>query len=130
MDCKKSLEDIEKAVDELIDENQIVPIIVEGEKDIHALRKLGATGEIIRLNSGVNLIDFCDKIAESFKEVIVLTDWDRKGGFLCRTITKNLEGRVLCNTYFREVFARHTMIKTLEGLPHWIDTIKEKVREV
>ena len=68
MDCKKSLEDIEKAVDELLDENQTVPVIVEGEKDINALRKLGATGEIIRINSGTNLIDFCDKIAEKYKQ--------------------------------------------------------------
>ena len=128
MDYKKSLEEIEKALIDLREENKKIPVIVEGEKDIEALKKLGLTGKIISLNSGSSLIDFCDKIAREYKDIIILTDWDKKGGFLCSTIRRNLQGRVFCNTYYREVFAKCSMIKTVEGLPSWFMTINEKIR--
>ena len=128
MDYKKSLEEFEKALIELQEENKEVPVIVEGEKDIEALKKLGVTGLIISLNSGSSLIDFCDKIAREFKEIIILTDWDRKGGFLCSTIKRNLQGRVICNIYYREIFAKCSMTKTVESLPSWFMTMNEKAR--
>jgi 5S rRNA maturation endonuclease (ribonuclease M5) len=128
MDYKKSLEEIEKALIELREENKKIPVIVEGEKDIEALKKLGLTGKIISLNSGSSLIDFCDKIAREYKDIIILTDWDKKGGFLCSTIRRNLQGRVFCNTYYREVFAKCSMIKTVEGLPSWFMTMNGKIR--
>ena len=127
MDFKKSIEDLEKIIDELGEENRSIPIIVEGKKDIEALRKLDISGSIISVNAGVPLIDFCDKIAQEHTDIIILTDWDRKGGYLCRTIKKNLEGRVNCNTKYRELFAKNTMIRTLEGLPSWLETMKEKL---
>ena len=128
MDYKKSLEEFEKALIELREENKKTPVIVEGEKDIEALRKLDVTGKIISLNSGSSLIDFCDKIAREYKDIIILTDWDKKGGFLCSTIRRNLQGRVFCNTYYREVFAKCSMIKTVEGLPSWFMTMNGKIR--
>jgi len=109
MDYKKSLEEIEKALIELREENKKIPVIVEGEKDIEALKKLGVTGVI-------------------YKDIIILTDWDKKGGFLCSTIRRNLQGRVFCNTYYREIFAKSSMIKTVEGLPSWVMTMNEKIR--
>ena len=127
MDFKKSIEDLEKIIDELGEENRSIPIIVEGKKDIEALRKLDINGEIIGINSGHTLIDFCDKIAQEHTDIIILTDWDRKGGYLCRTIKKNLEGRVNCNTKYRELFAKNAMIRTLEGLPSWLETMKKKL---
>ena len=127
MDFKKSIEDLEKIIDELGEENRSIPIIVEGKKDIEALRKLDISGSIISVNAGVPLIDFCDKIAQEHTDIIILTDWDRKGGYLCRTIKKNLEGRVNCNTKYRELFAKNAMIRTLEGLPSWLETMKEKL---
>ena len=127
MDYKKSLEDLEKALTELREDNKEIPIIVEGEKDIDALRKLDINGTIISVNTGVSLTDFCDQLALSQKKIIILTDWDRRGGYLCHTIRKNLEGRVNCNLQYREIFAKNSMIRTLEGLPSWIVTIKDKL---
>ncbi len=127
MDYKKSFEELEKVLFELIEENKKIPIIVEGDKDIFSLRKLGVTGEIITTNSGLSIIDFCDKIAKDYKEIILLTDWDRKGGFICNTILRNLQGRVKCNLYYRERFAVKAMTKTVEGLYSWFNTIKEKI---
>jgi len=130
MDYKKSFDELEEALSELIEENRVIPIVVEGEKDIFALKKLGVVGVIISINSGLSLTDFCDSLARDYKDIIILTDWDRKGGFLCHTIKKNLEGRVNCNIYYREVFARNSMIRTVEGLPSWIETLKEKIRAI
>ncbi len=123
----KIYEDLEKILFELIEENSKIPIVVEGDKDVFSLRKLGITGEIITINSGLSIIDFCDKIAKDYKEIILLTDWDRKGGYICRIIQKNLEGRAKCNLYFRGLFAIKTMTKTVEGLYSWFNTIKEKI---
>jgi 5S rRNA maturation endonuclease (ribonuclease M5) len=130
MDYKKSLEDIEKALSELKDENKNIPIIVEGEKDIEALHKLDINGIIISVNTGVSLTDFCDQLAHNYKDIIILTDWDRKGGYLCHTIMKNLEGRVSCNIHYRGIFAKNSRIRTLEGLPSWIETIKDKLKNL
>ena len=127
MDFKKSIEDLEKIIDELGEENRSITIIVEGKKDIEALRKLDISGSIISVNAGIPLIDFCDKIAQDHTDIIILTDWDRKGGYLCRTIKRNLEGRVNCNTKYRELFAKNAMIRTLEGLPSWLETMKKKL---
>ena len=126
MDVKRSIEGLELVISDLIEENKRIPIIVEGEKDAEALRRLGIVGKIIVINRGVSLIVFSDNIARKYSEVIILTDWDRKGGFLCHTIKKNLEGRVYCNTYFREFFAKNSMVRTIEGLPSWLKTVKEK----
>jgi 5S rRNA maturation endonuclease (ribonuclease M5) len=128
MDYKKSLEDIEKALSELKEENKNIPIIVEGDKDIEALRKLDINGIIISVNTGISLTDFCDQLAHKFKDIIILTDWDRRGGYLCHIIRRNLEGRVNCNIHYRGIFAKNSMIRTLEGLPSWIETIKDKLR--
>lgn len=127
MDYKKSLEDLEKILSDLREENKKIPIIVEGERDIDALHKLDVNGKIISVNTGTSLTDFCDKLAQEFKDIIILTDWDRRGGRLCYKIKKNLEGRVNCNTRYRESFAKNAMIRTVEGLPSWIETMKEKL---
>ena len=129
MDYEKSLEDLEKAILELREENKTVPIIVEGDKDVEALRRLDVLGEIIRFNIGLSIPDFCDMISQKYKSIILLTDWDRKGGFLCSTIKKNLESRVTCNTRYREIIAKRSMIRTLEGLPSWIETLRHKIRK-
>jgi len=128
MDYEKTLNDLEKELFELIEENKRIPIVVEGEKDILALRKLGVDGIIISVNIGVSLTDFCDKLVQDYNELIILTDWDRRGGYLCHTIKENLEGRVKCNIYYREFFAKNSVIKTVEGLPSWIETIREKIK--
>jgi 5S rRNA maturation endonuclease (ribonuclease M5) len=127
MDYKKNFQELEKGLFELIEENKKVPIVVEGDKDVFSLRKLGIIGEIITVNSGLSIIDFCDKIANKYKEIILLTDWDRKGGYICHTIERNLEGRVKCNLYYRELFAIKAMTKTVEGLYSWFTSIEQKI---
>ena len=127
MDYKKALENLEELLIELKEENKAIPIIVEGDKDIEALRKLGIKGKIIGINKGVNLSTFCDRISHEFSNIIILTDWDRRGGHICHTIKKNLQGRVKCDIKYRELFAKNTTIRIVEGLPSWIETINKKL---
>jgi 5S rRNA maturation endonuclease (ribonuclease M5) len=129
MDEKKSLEEIEKTLIELQEENITVPVLVEGEKDVSALRTLELTGEIIRFNIGQSVSDFCDKIAQQYRKIIVLTDWDWRGGRLCQQITKHLEYRMDVNLRYRSVFAQRCSCRTVEGLPSWIETLRMKIRE-
>ena len=128
MDYKQTFEELEEELTELREENKTVPIIVEGEKDIAALRKLEVSGEIIRFNKGRSVPDFCDMIAQKHQNIILLTDWDWRGGRLCLSIKKHLENRVVCNLRYREVFAKRCICRTVEGLPSWIETLKKKIK--
>ncbi len=124
MDIETSVEKIERILDDLREENGKIPIIVEGKKDVVALRFLGCTGSIITVNKGLSLTDFCDSIASMHESVVLLTDWDRRGGRLCRRMMKLLKGRVSFNTTYREMLARYAMIRKVESLPSWIETMK------
>ena len=127
MDYIKSIKDIEKILLDLQEENKNIPILVEGDKDLLALRKLGLKGKIISINKGKSLSDFCDSLALEYHNIIILTDWDRRGGHLGHKIRKNLEGRVNCNMRYREFFAKNATIRTVEGIPSWIQTIRKKI---
>lgn len=127
MNPKETLEEIEEIITELQEENKTVPILVEGEKDAIALRLLGMTGEIIQFNRGLSIPDFCEIIAQNYKKCILLTDWDKKGGRLCLLIKKQLENRMQCNLRYRERIAKRSVVRTVEGLPSWIATLRTKV---
>ena len=130
MDYEKSLNDLEKILIDLRDKNNEIPIIVEGEKDIEALKKLNIIGIILSINKGLSVTNFCDLIAKKYDKIIILTDWDKKGGQLCYKLKNNLIGRVDCNADYRKKIAQKTTIKTVEGLPSWIDTIIKKINHL
>ena len=127
MNIKESLLEIEKILQDLKDKNLTIPIIVEGKKDKKSLQNLGIVGKIIVYNKGKSLPDFCDWVTRTWNEVIILTDWDRRGGMLCHRMMDLLNGRVLYDTTVREILAKHTMIKTVEGLDSWLETMKKIV---
>lgn len=95
-------EEIKKVIEELKLANKEIPIIVEGGKDEKALRKIGFEGKIIKLNKGKSIPIFCEEIAKSFKEVIILTDWDFKGGELSKLLKNCFKANsVKVDTKFR-----------------------------
>ena len=79
MDNSVLQQKLEELFEELIFSNETIPIIVEGKNDEAALRKIGVMGIIIRLNIGQSILNFCEDIARSHDQVIILTDWDDKG---------------------------------------------------
>ena len=78
MNRQDLLEVVEHVIAELKDANRTTPIVVEGERDEKCLRKLGFSGEIFRMNIGLSILNFCERLTD-FNEVIILTDFDRKG---------------------------------------------------
>ncbi len=128
MDSRAALEKLEKAIDELREKNRTTPIIVEGEKDVAALRSLDMEGEILMLHCGKSVAEFCDDIALRYREVIVLTDWDRKGWSLYHRIEDNLRGRTKCIMDFRIIFAANSMVKDMESLPTFLRKLRRSVK--
>ena len=129
MDLEHCVEEVELALDELVQVNLTAPVIIEGMKDEKALRKLGLTGEIIILNKGMSLSDFSDWIAERYNHVVILSDWDRRGGSLCRRLKELFKGRVNYNVDLRQRLSKYAMIKKVEGLPSWLETIYQRWEE-
>ena len=70
-----------------------IPIIVEGQKDIDALLKMGIVGDIITAKGyGKSLIDVIFEIENTNKEeIILLLDFDRRGHEWTSRLTKYLE---------------------------------------
>jgi len=112
-------ERLRKVIEALYEINISIPVIVEGNKDVSALRELGLVGEIIPLNGGKNLYDFCFDIAERSQKVIILLDWDKKGESLTKTLSMHLNGYWEEFSYFRELFKIHCQkeIKDIESIP-------------
>lgn len=102
-------------------------ILVEGKKDLSALRSLGVQGNIVCMkHSGQILFDFLDRIPD--REVVLLVDFDGYGASLVRKITQYLEGkRVKVNSVFwrklRGLVRRD--VKDVEGLPSYLEKLKK-----
>lgn len=122
------LEKIEEVLLKLKALNAKIPIIVEGEADVLALRELGIDGEIISINRGQPLFNFCEELSKNYKEVLILTDWDRKGGHLCKVLSEDLKANdVKFNTDIRAKLASYTKKETkdVEGLAGCVRRLKK-----
>lgn len=112
-------ERLKEIIGDLCEVNKTIPVIVEGKNDVSALRRLGLVGEIITLNKGNSLYDFCADIAERFHRVIILLDWDKKGESLNKTLSMYLKGHWEEFSSFRELLRLlcQKEIKDIEGIP-------------
>lgn len=86
MDDQERFEQLLEVLSELREANAEAPIVVEGARDVSSLRQLGMTGHIIPLHSGTTLFGLAEEIAAQADEVILLTDWDKKGQTLFETL--------------------------------------------
>ncbi len=100
------LEEIEKIKDKVI--------IVEGKKDKNCLNEFGVD-KVVSIE-GIALFEIVDKLPEC-KEVVLLTDLDRKGKELYSKIRNILirNGYKIDNN-FRNFLFRETKIRQIEGL--------------
>jgi len=84
------LEALEEQISALLEaSDQGAAIIVEGMRDMRALRALGIRGPII-LASRQPALRLAEDAARKYKEIIVLTDWDKKGDEMARLIDQHL----------------------------------------
>ena len=77
-------------------------ILVEGQNDIQSLVNLGIKNKIIAVSQH-NIFDVIDNIPE--KEIIVLTDFDKKGTDLFRRYVKECHssGKKVVTIYYKDL---------------------------
>ena len=82
-----------RALEEAIEENEAGSVVlVEGRRDEIALRALGFTGPIEKLNRGWPVEKIIAYIDETYESCILLMDWDRTGGRLQKKIVESMTG--------------------------------------
>lgn len=108
------------------------PIVVEGKKDVDALRALGLTGAMITIKTGGK--SFLDAVSEIEKmdapEVILFLDFDRRGKEGTRCLKQSLErSKIKPNVKFwRELSALvGKEIQCVESLTAYLDTLRAKL---
>ena len=109
-----------------------IPIIVEGQKDVNALRAFDVKGDIISAKtSGRCFLDVLSEVGRRGKrEAILLMDFDRRGKEWTKLLTKHLEEmRVKPNLFFwkrlQGLVGRD--VKDVEGLATYMKTLKKKL---
>lgn len=119
--------DIEKIIFKYVPNDRTIPIIVEGDHDIRALTRAGINNEIIKINIGLPLNEFCEIISRNHKNVVILTDFDATGKKLMERIKELLNGYgVHTDVRLWNFLRRHYNIKSVEDLPWFIETHREQ----
>ncbi len=99
-------------------------IIVEGKKDKRALEHFGITN-IVTL-SRHPLYRIAEDVASTSKQVIILTDLDRKGKELYGKLSSGLQSLgVKIDNRFRE-FLYHQRLSHVEGLRRFVENAGRK----
>jgi 5S rRNA maturation endonuclease (ribonuclease M5) len=70
-------------------------IVVEGERDRASLAKLSVGGRVVVLHRGTSVSAVAHLVSRDAHRVIVLTDWDAKGGRLAQKLREFLESMPL-----------------------------------
>ncbi|MGQ9538453.1 MAG: toprim domain-containing protein [Candidatus Bathycorpusculaceae bacterium] len=130
---KEKEEQILKILEQLAEDNlNGKPILVEGKKDVKALRTLGINGEIISVKTGgKNLLDIISRMeTANFKEVILMLDFDRRGRELTKNLKLHIEKtgiNVNLHFWLRLLGLIGKEVKDVEGLAPYIETLKNKI---
>jgi len=104
-------------------------IVVEGERDVRSLRRLGIAGRIVTVHRGRTLSGTAHDLVGRAQRVIVLTDWDPEGGHLARRLKEFLESdRAALDLDYRRRLARivHGELVHVEGLHGWARRLAER----
>jgi 5S rRNA maturation endonuclease (ribonuclease M5) len=108
------------------------PIIVEGKKDVKALRLLGVTGTVLTVKTGGK--SFLDTVCEiekmSVPEVILFLDFDRRGREGTKCLKQSLErAKIKPNTKLWRALSALAgkEIQCIESLTSYLHTLHEKL---
>jgi len=126
MNPEEIYEKLVETLDDLVEANRTAPVIVEGERDEKALRSVGLKGEVVRLNAGMPLFNLAETIARRHREAIILTDWDHRGGQLCRLLRDALEAnqvRFDVDLRARLTYLCRKDIKDVESLAAYVERL-------
>jgi 5S rRNA maturation endonuclease (ribonuclease M5) len=104
-------------------------VVVEGDRDRTALRRLGLPGTIVKVHRGRPLAGTAHDLVGASRKVIVLTDWDVEGGHLARRLREFLDAeRLVLDLDYRRRFARIVRgeLVHVEGLYGWARRLAER----
>ena len=131
---KDKEEKILQILDALVQESEKgVPVVVEGKKDVDALRTLGVAGPILSVKTGGK--SFADAMGEmerqGFAEVVLLLDFDRRGKEGTKRLKQSLERvKIKPNLdYWRALSALlGREIQCVESLPAYMETLRKRAQ--
>lgn len=129
---KEKEEKFLKIIDSLSEESENgIPILVEGKKDVRALRKLGIKGLIITIKTrGKTFLDVISKIKKlELKKVILLLDFDKRGKEATRCLQNNLEHNKInynINYWFDLIALTSKEIQFIESLDVYLLNLAKK----
>ncbi len=108
------------------------PIVVEGKKDVEALRALGVTGAVVTVKTGgKSFLDVVSEIEQmAASEVILFLDFDRRGKEGTKHLKQSLErAKIKPNVKFwRELSAMvGREIQGVESLTAYLRTLHTKI---
>ena len=130
---KEKEEKIEQIITALTEDSaKGKPIIVEGKKDVEALRTLGVNGRILTVKTeGKSFLEATAEIEKlGAHEVILLLDFDRRGKEGTERLQQSLErAKIKANMRFwhelQGLVGRE--IQCIESLVSYLNTLQEKV---
>jgi 2,5-diamino-6-(ribosylamino)-4(3H)-pyrimidinone 5'-phosphate reductase len=131
---EKKLENLTQTLDHLVQESaRGTAIVVEGKKDLEALRELGVGGKILSAKTGGrSFLDLLSEIEEAEpREVILLFDFDRRGREWTKRLKMHLEkARIKANVTFWCEFYKllGKDVKDIESITTYMETLKSKTK--
>lgn len=128
---QERLDQIQSVLEELIERDADTVILVEGMRDRGALTILGVRGDMVQVQSSTGIFPVAERLAREGRKAIILTDWDRKGGQLCRLLKNALKAN---NVPFDEELRRRLVIvakqdiKDVQSLPSLYSRLVQEVQ--
>jgi len=130
---KRKAERLSKLLEKLATEAaKGIPIVVEGQKDVNALKQLNVNGKFVSSKtSGKSFIDILTEIEHlKVDEVILLLDFDRRGAEWTHRLKQHLEKtRIKPNlNFWSQLYGLVGRdVKDIEGLPAYMETLKKRI---
>ncbi len=130
MRLEEELEGILDVLEKLKREDKDIPIIVEGRKDVEALKELGIDRKMVKIKKDETIFRIIEGLRRKHDKVIILTDWDSTGGKLCYKIKKACESNAI---KYDEEYRKQMMkflkkeVKDVESIPTFIKRARRKL---
>lgn len=127
MDDEERFERLNELIDEINTLAETHVILVEGLKDISALKAVGVDGDFHCVQSSGGPLRASEFVWRTGKSALILTDWDRRGDNLAQTMRSNLtslgvryddhirsEMAYLCRPYAKDVESLDSVYRNLQ----------------
>ena len=111
---------------------QMVPdhvVLVEGHKDVAALKAIGIDGDICCVQVVGGPVRASEYVWKAEKKAVILTDWDRRGGILAHELRDNLSslGVEYDDTIRKDLAAlTRTFAKDVESLDSVLNLLQNR----